>query len=100
MTEQRAHRAQAVQEPPLLGRMGPGPRPIGTVERAKDTRGTVRRLWGYLRRQKGALIVTAALVVVTTILTVLGPYLLGHAIDAYVLPGDLPGVHRAREQDH
>ena len=53
------------EPPPLLGRMGHGPRPIGQqVERAKNKRGTVRRLWGYLRRQQVALILTAAMVVV------------------------------------
>ncbi len=33
------------------------------VEKAKDARGTVRRLWGYLRQQRAALIVTALLVI-------------------------------------
>jgi ATP-binding cassette, subfamily B, multidrug efflux pump len=86
---------QPPEPPPLLGRMGgPGMRPLGKVERARDRRGTVRRLWGYLRRQRGALLLTAGLVVGGTILNVIGPYLLGHAIDAYVLPGDLPGLAR------
>lgn len=75
--------------------MGHGPmRPMGRVERAKDARGTVRRLWGYLRRQRAALIVTAILVVATTALNVLGPFLLGRAIDGYILPGDLAGLAR------
>jgi ATP-binding cassette subfamily B protein len=95
MAEQLSQRAQAAPDPPpLMGRFGPGQRPMGAVERAKNRRGTVLRLWGYLRRQKRALIVTAAMVVGATGLTVLGPYLLGYAIDAYVLPGDLPGLAR------
>ncbi len=81
--------------PPLLGRGGPpGPGSMGKVERAKDTRGTTLRLWGYLRRQKSALIATVLMVALTTGLNLLGPYLLGRAIDAYILPGDLPGLAR------
>jgi ATP-binding cassette subfamily B protein len=94
-TPRRARLHELPDPPPLLGRMGgPGPRQPGKIERAKDARGTVRRLWGYLRRQRGALIATAALVAGTTALNVLAPYLLGRAIDGYVLPGDLPGLAR------
>jgi ATP-binding cassette subfamily B multidrug efflux pump len=83
------------EPPPLFGRMG-GPHALlgRTTEKAKDRRQTVRRLWGYLRRQRIALFTTALLVVVTTGLTVLGPYLLGLAIDGYILSGDLPGLAR------
>jgi ATP-binding cassette subfamily B protein len=77
-----------------MGRFGHGPRQMGKVEKPKDTRGTVRRLWGYLRRQRGALIVTAVMVVITSALNVVGPYLLGLAIDDYVLTGDLTGLAR------
>ena len=74
---------------------GPGMmRAPGKVEKAKDTRGTVRRVWGYLRQQRTTLILTAVLVVGSTLLNVAMPYLLGLAIDRYVIPGDLPGLAR------
>ncbi|MEO7908522.1 MAG: ABC transporter ATP-binding protein, partial [Roseiflexaceae bacterium] len=94
MSEQRPQSNPTVAEPPpLLGRMGHGPRPMGQqVEHAKNKRGTVMRVWGYLRQQKIALSLTAAMVAVTVVLNVLGPYLLGRAIDAYITPGDLPGL--------
>ena len=94
MSEQRPQRGPAVAEPPpLLGRMGHGPRPIGQqIEHAKNKRGTVMRLWGYLRQQKIALILTAGMVAITVVLNVLGPYLLGRAIDAYIALGDLLGL--------
>lgn len=83
------------EPPPLLGRMGMGPmRMPGKVEKAKDARGAVARLWGYLRRQRAALLFTAALVIISTAINVALPHLLGHAIDAYVVPGDLPGLAR------
>ena len=82
--------------PPIMGRMGSHGtiRTPGKVEKAKDTRGTVRRLWGYLRQQRAALAVTACLVAGSTILNVLLPFLLGQAIDRFVIPGDLPGLGR------
>ena len=94
MSDQRTQRGPATADPPpLLGRMGHGPRPMGQqVEHAKNKRGTVMRLWGYLRQQKTALILTAAMVAVTVVLNVLGPYLLGVAIDTYIVGGDLPGL--------
>jgi ATP-binding cassette subfamily B protein len=94
MTDQRSQRAPAPEPPPLLGRFGPGQRHMGPVERAKNRRGTVLRLWSYLRRQRRALLLTVALVACTSALTVMGPYLLGYALDAYVLPGDLAGLAR------
>ena len=88
-------REAAPEIPPILGRGGPGgPRFMGKVERAKDTRGTIWRLWGYLRRQRMALILTAFLVTANTGLNLVGPFLLGLAIDRYILPGDLPGLAR------
>jgi ATP-binding cassette subfamily B protein len=62
--------------------------------RAKDTRGTVLRIWEYLRRQKWTLVGTAVLVAVTSGFGLLGPYLMGVAIDEYMLKGDLPGLAR------
>ncbi len=81
------------EPPPILGRMGFGPmRMPGKVEKAQDTRGTVARLWSYLRRQRAALLITALLVIGSTAINVILPHLLGHAIDAYIVPGDLPGL--------
>lgn len=97
MASNSATRPQTVQDPPpLFGRGGPGGmRPMGgKIERAKNRRGTLRRLWTYMRRQKMGMIVTAIMVVATTGLQLLGPYLLGRAIDGYILPGDLSGLFR------
>jgi ATP-binding cassette, subfamily B, multidrug efflux pump len=66
----------------------------GKPEKAKNRRGTLRRLWGYLRRQRAALIATVLIVTAITGLNLAGPYLLGVAIDRHILPGDLPGLAR------
>ena len=63
-------------------------------EKAKDTRGTVLRLWDYLRHQKVALIATVLLVAASSSMGLLGPYLTGRAIDEFIRPGDLPGLAR------
>jgi ATP-binding cassette subfamily B protein len=61
-------------------------------ERAQDIQGTLRRIWNYLKRQKTALIITALLVAVSSILGTLGPYLMGRTIDEYINTGDLQGL--------
>lgn len=79
--------------PPLLGGGGPGPpRVMGKVERAKDTRGTILRLWRYLSRRRGALFLATLMVIASTLLDLLGPYLMGVAIDQYIITGDVAGL--------
>jgi ATP-binding cassette subfamily B protein len=78
---------------------GPGPGgPAGYLmrekERARDTRGTLLCLWDYLKRQRWALIATTLLVAVSSGLGLLGPYLMGKAIDDTILKGDIPGLAR------
>lgn len=92
MSDPRSNQRSSAEPPPIFGRFGPGPRQMGKVERAKDVRGAVRRMWGYLRRQRAALIVTAIMVVGSTLLNIAGPYLLTLAIDRYIIPGDLNGL--------
>ena len=82
----------AAPPPPRHG--GPGAHLMAEKQRAKDTRGTLRRLWGYLRVYRLRLVVAAVLVVLTTGLNLAGPYLLGRAIDDYIIPGDIPGLMR------
>ena len=65
---------------------------MGDDERARDIRGTTRRLLGYMRRYKGTLIGVVGLVVITTGLEVAGPYLMARAIDEYIAYSDLPGL--------
>lgn len=68
---------------------GPAGRFMGEKPRARDTRGTTRRIWGYLRRRKGALALAAFLIVITTGLSLVGPYLMGKVIDDAIVHGDM-----------
>ncbi len=73
---------------------GPGARFGAEKPRAKNPKETVFRLWSYLQVQRGGLIATGVLVVLTTACQLAGPYLMGRAIDDYIIPGDLPGLTR------
>jgi ATP-binding cassette subfamily B protein len=63
-------------------------------ERARNRRGTLVRLWGYLRHQKGTLTTVVLLVAASSGLNLMGPYLLGRAIDVFIAQNDLPGLGR------
>ncbi len=74
---------------------GPGGRGFGTkIEKARDVRGTLRRLLGYLRPHSVVLAMAAILVVASTLLDLLGPYLNGVAIDRFIAERDVPGLAR------
>ena len=75
--------------PRFIGGHGGG-RPTG--EKAKDRRGTLRRLSDYLKPYHGRLLLVALLVVLATILGLVGPALLGRAIDQYVIHHDVDGL--------
>ena len=98
-TNKRAEE-QPAPLPMMMGRPGggpgggPGAHFMRKVEKAKNPRGTVLRLWVYLRRQRAALIVAGLAVIVTVGLTLMGPYLLGVAIDEAMVTGDLPALAR------
>lgn len=71
-----------------------GPRPGVPIERAKDARNTVRRLGGYFLPFRAQLLFVSGCVVVYTLFGLLGPYLMGRAIDRYVSAHDAPGLVR------
>ena len=71
---------------------GPRRGRFGLVEKAEDVRGTMFRLAGYLLRYKRALVLTVILVALASGLGVLGPFLMGRAIDNYIMEGDLAGL--------
>lgn len=73
---------------------GPGARFAAETPKVKNTRGTLRRLWSYLRHQRLLLGIAVVLIIITTGLQLAGPYLLGVAIDEYILEGDMPGLMR------
>jgi len=84
-----------VAKQPATGMPGPGGRHRGArIEKARDVRGTLRRLLGTLRPYRWALVTVFVLVVVNTILDLLAPFLMGVAIDEFIAAGNLTGLQR------
>jgi ATP-binding cassette subfamily B multidrug efflux pump len=72
-----------------FGHRGPGAMRGMRVEKARDVRGTLLRLSTYLRPFTPALVLVVFLIVLSTALGVLGPYLLGMAVDQFGNPSGL-----------
>ncbi len=76
------------------GMMHRGPHGMGNIEKAQDVRGTLGRLLGYLGEYRLHVMAVAAFTVVSTLLSLAGPYLQGLAIDKYIIEGDAAGLLR------
>jgi ATP-binding cassette subfamily B multidrug efflux pump len=57
-----------------------------------DSFATVKRLWSYLSRKKGLLLLVFIMVVLSTGLGLLGPILIGKAIDDYIVARKTDGL--------
>ena len=71
-----------------------GPRFMGKIEKAKDPRTTLLRLARYLGHFTLPLATVVVLVVAYTLLGLLGPYLMGVAIDGFIATKDAVGLGR------
>lgn len=94
MAKQSDKRQEQSNRPGPGPRHGPGRRMGHGLEKPKDARNALIRLWDYLKAERWTLIGVAALVIVTTILNVSGPALMGIAIDQFIAEGDLAGLAR------
>ncbi len=63
-----------------------------TIETARDPRHALTRLLPYLSPFKGMLIAVCGLIVVYTVLGLIGPYLMGVAIDRFIAVKELAGL--------
>ena len=82
----------SLQNIPMGPRPGGGPGFHPAVAKPKNSWGTLLRLWGYLKQQKRGLIIATVLVVLSILFSLLGPYLMGVAIDRYIMTSNLPGL--------
>jgi ATP-binding cassette subfamily B protein len=68
--------------------MRPGARGFGNVARAKDPRGTLGRLAGYFAVARGRIALVTSAVVASSALGLVGPWLMGTALDRFVSHGE------------
>jgi len=60
-------------------------------KRAKNSKVTIKRIWQYLAKEKGMLTLVVLMVLVSTVMGLLGPLLVGIAIDAFITQRALDG---------
>src|SRR5512135_763124 len=73
--------------------MGPRrPAGVGKIEKAKDPRNALVRLLPYLRPFKVGITLTFIFVLVYTVLGLIGPYLMGVAIDRFIVTKEVAGL--------
>lgn len=78
-----------------IGFGGPGSGPnrmLAPKVRPKNMLTTLLRIWGYLSRQRTGLILVFLFTAVSSILTLAGPYLIGKAVDEYIIPRNFQGL--------
>ncbi|WP_054955141.1 ABC transporter ATP-binding protein [Paenibacillus dakarensis] len=62
------------------------------IVKPKNTMITVRRIWGYIRPHRRGMIAVFLFTLVSTVLSLTAPYLLGMAVDDYIVPGNYKGL--------
>ncbi|MEW9121777.1 MAG: ABC transporter ATP-binding protein [Thermotaleaceae bacterium] len=67
---------------------------MGPVVKAKNVKKSLGKLWNYLAQEKGTLMIVFFFVILGSLLNLAGPYLIGKAIDDYIIPGDFSGLIR------
>ncbi|WP_077325163.1 ABC transporter ATP-binding protein [Virgibacillus siamensis] len=65
---------------------------IDKSDRARNTSATIKRIWGYLARQKKALIFVILAVVVSSAMSLAGPFMVGMAVDDFIVTKDPSGL--------
>lgn len=61
-------------------------------KRAKNTMGTIKRIWSYMAKEKGKLLLVILMVIASSGLALLGPYLIGMAIDDFIVTKKSAGL--------
>jgi len=69
-----------------------GPAVPGKIEKAHDPRRALARLFAYLSPYKAVLVLVLVFVLISTGLGLVGPYLMGLAIDRYITTKDTSGL--------
>lgn len=94
MAEAESQQKPSNHETPDLSLRGGGPMRGMTAAKVKpkNTMQTIRRIWGYIRPHRKGMLAVFLFTLISTILSLVAPYLLGSAVDQYILPGDYKGL--------
>ncbi|MBO8157429.1 MAG: ABC transporter ATP-binding protein [Bacillaceae bacterium] len=60
--------------------------------KVRDWKGTIRRIWSYLMDEKWLLFFVFIMVVASSALAILGPYMIGMAVDRYIVERNVSGL--------
>ncbi|MEK4701615.1 ABC transporter ATP-binding protein [Solibacillus sp. FSL R7-0668] len=66
----------------------------GPIVKPKNQKQTLRRIWGYLRIQRVELMSVVVFVIMSTLLSLVGPYMIGQTIDNHIVKLDVSGAIR------
>ncbi|WP_216827719.1 ABC transporter ATP-binding protein [Alkalihalobacterium elongatum] len=61
-------------------------------KKAKNWAGTLKRIWGYLAKYKSSLFLVIFLVIISSVFALLGPFIVGMAIDEYIMARNFDGL--------
>ena len=89
-----AQSAESRSRDALRGAMHPAGRGFGNIARAKNPKHTLRRMVGYFGEFRGTLLLVAVCIAVYTMMGLVGPYLMGVALDRYIATHDASGLAR------
>ena len=71
-----------------------GNRFTGPAEKATNQKQTLLRIWSYLKKNRLGVVSAVVFVILSTLLGLVGPLLIGKIVDDYILMKDLPGAAR------
>ena len=60
--------------------------------RASNWKSTLRRIWQIVDEQRGLLVIVLLMVMASSVLALMGPYLIGKMIDTFVMNGNIDGL--------
>ncbi|MET3852647.1 ATP-binding cassette subfamily B multidrug efflux pump [Paenibacillus sp. OAE614] len=75
---------------PMMGH-GPGRNMVMQKAKPKQAGATLRRLWAYLSRQRFGLVIVYVTTILSAVISLIGPFLLGKAIDRFIMPKEHDG---------
>ncbi|PTJ59355.1 ABC transporter ATP-binding protein [Mammaliicoccus sciuri] len=66
--------------------------PTKKKKRARDTKGTLLNIWKLIDEKRIQLIIVILMIICSSILSLVGPFLIGHIIDTKIIPKELNGL--------